>query len=124
MSQKLDISEKRNADILESHPHVNARSARSNFSRLVNTARIDNERVIITEYGEPAAAIVPINDIRILENIPDLGWVDKISDKDFEELSLKELKERLRGNIKIDSKKDGSFSDERNPKQAKKQSTG
>ena len=124
MSHKIDISEKRNADILETHPHVNARSARSNFSRLVNTARIDKERVIITEYGEPAAAIVPINDIRILENVPDLGWIDQITDKDFEEISLEELKNRLRGHRENLKTSAGSQSNEHNSERTEKQSSG
>ncbi|MDJ0824839.1 MAG: type II toxin-antitoxin system Phd/YefM family antitoxin [Rhodobacter sp.] len=95
--KKLDIETRRNDDVLEKHPYVNARAARSNFSRLVDSARVDKERVIITAHGEPAAAIVPIRDIRILEQIADLEWVNKISDADFRELDLETMKRLLRG---------------------------
>lgn len=96
-ANKLNIEKKRNADILETHSYVNARSARSNFSRLVNTARIDKERVIITEHGEPAAAIVPIKDVRLLDKIPNLDWIDNISDAEFNELDRSKIKSLLRG---------------------------
>ncbi len=57
MGTELKFTEKRDADVLENNIHVNARSARTNFSKLVDTTRIDKKRVVITEYGEPAAAI-------------------------------------------------------------------
>lgn len=99
----LDLSVKRNADILENHTCVNSKSARSHFSRLIRTARLDKERIVITDYGEPAAAVISISDLRSLEAKPDLDWIDNISDREFEEMDLDTLKKRLKGE-KIDAK--------------------
>ena len=78
---------------MEDHSYVNARIARSNFSRLINTARIENERVVITDHGEPAAAVIPIRDLRLLDLLYQMRWIDHISDKSFKDMSLEEFKE-------------------------------
>lgn len=104
--KKIDLEARRNEDVLETNPSVNARTARSNFSRLVDTARIDHERVVITEHGEPAAAIIPIRDLRVLEQLPDLNWVNTISDAEIRELDVQKLKELLGGERKKDDKDD------------------
>jgi len=94
-SNALDLTKKTKWTLLDKHQHVNARSARGNFSRLVNTARIQKERVVITEYGEPAAAIVPITDLRMLDDIPNLDWVDDMSEAEFKELRFSDIKALL-----------------------------
>lgn len=45
--------------------------ARSNFSELVNRASYGKERVLINRRGKPVAAIVPIEDLKLLEKIED-----------------------------------------------------
>lgn len=65
---KLDL-EDRHADILDNHQYVNSRTAREKFSKLINIARIDNERVVITDHGEPAAAIISIEDLKEYEKL-------------------------------------------------------
>jgi prevent-host-death family protein len=89
---RIDLLTKKNIDILEEHASVNARLARSNFSRLINTARVDKEVVVITDHGEPAAAIVPISDLRILDKLAELKWKDRISTADFSKMSIEDLK--------------------------------
>lgn len=91
----LNLDEKRDADVLDEHDHVNSRSARSNFSRLVNKARIDHKRVVITDHGEPAAAIISIDDLRTLDRLTDLEWIDNIPQTDLEKLNVDNLREFL-----------------------------
>jgi prevent-host-death family protein len=96
---KVDILAKKNVDLLEDHQSVSARHARSNFSGLINTARIDKEVVVITDHGEPAAAIIPISDLRILDRFMKMDWKDRVSNADFKEMSPEQLKEFILGDI-------------------------
>ena len=45
--------------------------ARSNFADLVNRATYGKERVLINRHGRPVAAIVPLEDVELLERIED-----------------------------------------------------
>jgi len=45
--------------------------ARSNFADLVNRAAYGKERVLINRRGKPVAAIVPLEDVELLERIED-----------------------------------------------------
>ena len=74
MSNKLDsLFEIRDKAVLESHLVVPSREARARFSKVMDRARIDNQDVVITEHGEPVAAVVPISDLKILD------WLKKNS---------------------------------------------
>ena len=86
----LDLTTKKNIDVLESHEYVNSRSARSNFSSLLDKARIDKEVVVITDRGRPAAAVIPIEKLRAL----DLAW-DSLDDSETYEASYSKMKELL-----------------------------
>lgn len=43
--------------------------ARDSFSRLVDRAALAKDRIIVTRHGEPMAAIVPLEDLQILEDL-------------------------------------------------------
>lgn len=96
---KVDILARKNVDVLEEHQSVNARHARSNFSRLINTARVDKEVVVITDHGEPAAAVIPISDLRVLDKLVEMNWKDRISSADFKVMTPKELKDLILGDL-------------------------
>ncbi|MEM8986085.1 MAG: type II toxin-antitoxin system Phd/YefM family antitoxin [Pseudomonadota bacterium] len=90
MPHKLDIEtiKNKNAEVLENHLSINARKARSNFSKVINTARIERERVIVTDYGEPAVAIIPIRDLKYLDLMDKIGVKDKIEEMGYENVDL------------------------------------
>jgi prevent-host-death family protein len=46
-------------------------TARRNFSELLNRATYGRERVTITRRRKPVAAVVPIEDLRLLEALED-----------------------------------------------------
>lgn len=91
----IDLTKKDNSDFLEKHPNVGARSARSNFSRLMRKARIEQEHIIITEHGEPAAAVIPITEFEVLAGMLEVAWEDSVSDRKFIEMTRDKAKELL-----------------------------
>ena len=45
--------------------------ARGRFSDMVNRAGYGKERIVLTRRGKPVAALVPIEDVRLLEELED-----------------------------------------------------
>ncbi len=45
--------------------------ARDEFSDLVNRAAYGKERVVLTRRGKPLAAVVPLEDVELLERLED-----------------------------------------------------
>ena len=70
------------------------------FLQMVHRANIDKERIVITTHGQPVAALVPIEDLRALEefeeaqDVLDAKTALAESEKDGT-VSLRELKEQL-----------------------------
>ncbi|MDX2142898.1 MAG: type II toxin-antitoxin system Phd/YefM family antitoxin [Rhodospirillaceae bacterium] len=50
---------------------VTAADARDNLSDLINRAAYAKERVVLTRRGKPLAALVPLDDMKLLEEIED-----------------------------------------------------
>jgi len=57
----------------DEHPggHVSVSEARETFAELVNRAAYGHERVRVVRRGRPVAAIVPIEDVELLERLED-----------------------------------------------------
>ncbi len=51
--------------------HVGVSEARETFAELVNRAAYGHERVLVARRGRPIAAIVPIEDVELLERVED-----------------------------------------------------
>jgi prevent-host-death family protein len=51
--------------------HVSVSDARDEFADLVNRAAYGHERVLVSRRGRPVAAIVPIEDVDLLERLED-----------------------------------------------------
>ena len=51
--------------------HVSVSEAREAFAELVNRAAYGHERVRVVRRGRPVAAIVPIEDVELLERLED-----------------------------------------------------
>ena len=51
--------------------NVSTAKARDNFSDVINRAAYGKERVVLTRHGKKLAAVVPIEDIELLENLED-----------------------------------------------------
>ena len=50
-------------------PMVSISQVRQNISSLVNRAACNGERIILTSLGKPQAALISIDDLRILEQV-------------------------------------------------------
>jgi prevent-host-death family protein len=73
--------------------------ARDNFSELVNQAAFGAQRVVITRHGKSAAALVPISDLELLNELERIIDVEEARNALIEAqagtLSLKDLKKKL-----------------------------
>lgn len=50
---------------------VSAAEARNEFADLVNQASFGKERIVLTRHGRDLAALVPIEDLELLEQLED-----------------------------------------------------
>ena len=57
---------------------MTAAGARSQFSEIVNRTAFGGERVVVTRRGKPLAALVPIDDLALLEELR-IAWMRAIS---------------------------------------------
>jgi len=74
--------------------------ARINLSELANQAAYTKERIILTRRGRRIAAIVPIDDVELLENLEDRADITAVEESretgEYEQrISLEELKKEL-----------------------------
>ncbi len=80
---------------------VEATKARSEFSDLLNTVKYGADRVVIERRGKEVAALVPIEDLRLLELIEDELDLEAArralaNPKNKVRVPLAEVKKRLR----------------------------
>jgi len=73
-------------------------SAIKNFSNIVNQVSCESNQVIITHQGKELAAIIPINDLKLLQKIEDYidiedAWKAKLESN--ERISWDNLREEL-----------------------------
>ncbi len=61
----------RNNTNLAEHSTLTTRRARENISEVLNNIAYGDERVVVTSHGTPKAAIVSIDDLRILDFLDD-----------------------------------------------------
>lgn len=78
---------------------INAHNS-DDFLSLINRANVDKERIVITTHGQPVAALVPIEDLRALEEFEEaqdvLDAKTALAEADRDgTVSLAELKEQL-----------------------------
>jgi len=70
----------------EAQPQVfPASEARANFMEVISRVRYGRERLVITNKGKPAAAIVTMEDLKLLQLLDDADIREKIHDKLREE---------------------------------------
>ena len=66
---------------------ITSKEAKNNFSDLINKVFYGDERILITRYGKDIAAIIPIYDLEMLDNID-----EKLASLAYEESLLKGMK--------------------------------
>ncbi len=51
--------------------NLSATEAREKFSEVVNRVRYGHERILLGRHGQEQAAIVPVEDLRLIEQLED-----------------------------------------------------
>jgi prevent-host-death family protein len=78
---------------------VTAGRLKNVIGEVLNKVQFKGERVILSRKGQPAAAIIPIADLRLLEELEDRLDVEEIervlADKEDEWLTLEEAEREL-----------------------------
>lgn len=77
--------------------NVNVGEVRNTFAEYVNRASYRGERIIIQRRGKPVAALVPIEDVELLERLEDEADIKaaKKARKEKGGVPLSEIKARL-----------------------------
>ena len=50
---------------------ISASSARQNFSKIIDAVRVAGERILVTQHGRPAAAVIGVEDLELLQLLED-----------------------------------------------------
>lgn len=70
-------------ELVDGHPSISTASARERFRDTTARVSINRERVVLTTYGTPQMALIPLVDLAILEALkkyPDcLAQLEKVS---------------------------------------------
>ena len=78
---------------------VNSVKARQSFSKLLNESGNEGQRIIVTRKGNPVAAIVPLEDLEMLETLEDYKDIQEaehiLSDKKSEFIPWEKAKKEL-----------------------------
>jgi len=90
-----EILSKKDVDIIESHLTIGSREARIRLGKIVENARREDNQFVVTEHGEPAAAIIPISDLRILDWVKKHNIKDSLSKAALHNMSFEEFKRTL-----------------------------
>jgi prevent-host-death family protein len=90
-----DILSKKDTDIIDGHLTIGSREARIRFGKIVENAKREQNQFVITEHGEPAAALIPISDLRILDWLKRQHLKDHVSNAVFSDMSLTDFKALL-----------------------------
>ncbi|MCC6618936.1 MAG: type II toxin-antitoxin system Phd/YefM family antitoxin [Chloroflexi bacterium] len=74
--------------------------ARESFSTTINRVAFGRERVVLTRHGKRVAAVVPIEDLDLLESLEDANDLDEVraalaDPANHERIDWEELKARL-----------------------------
>jgi prevent-host-death family protein len=72
--------------------HLNVSKAREEFSEIVNRAAYGKERTIVSRRGKDLAAVIPMEDLRLLERLAQ-EEMDRIDVEDAR-AGLKEAEEK------------------------------
>jgi prevent-host-death family protein len=82
--------------------HLNVAKARSGFSEIVNNAAFGGKRTVISRNGKHVAAVIPIEDLRLLERLiqaeadrQDIEAARAAMTEPGENISQKDLKKEL-----------------------------
>jgi len=71
---------------------MKAEEARSKFSDIVNRAAFGHERIVLTRHGRSMAAVIPMDDLELLEKV--IAKLEDLIDVEEAKAALKEAEEK------------------------------
>lgn len=74
---------------------ISASSARQNFSKIIDAVRVAGERILVTQHGRPAAAVIGVEDLellQLLEDRMDVAEARRRMKEPADKVSLKDLR--------------------------------
>lgn len=77
---------------------ISTSDARNNLATILDAVRVKDERVIVTQHGRDVAAIIPVDDLNLLEELEDRADSEEIRRRLAESkgtISLEDLGSRL-----------------------------
>ena len=77
---------------------IAASTARQNLATLIDAVRTEDERVVLTQYSRDVVALIPIDDLRLLEELEDrsdLAEVRRRTSRRAGAISLDQLERKL-----------------------------
>jgi len=78
---------------------ISVKDLRRDLARVANTVAFGKERVIVERHGKPLMAVVPLEDLRVLEELEDEALVELAeridTDPNTKWLSLEEAEAEL-----------------------------
>ena len=76
---------------------INVSSVRQNLSKIIDGIRVGGERIIVTQHGRPVAAVIDVEDLKllqILEDRMDVAEARRRMKEPTDKVSLEELRSR------------------------------
>ena len=89
---------------------ISTSNARGNLALVIDSIRMDDERIILTQHGRDVAALIPVEDLALLEELEDRA-------------DVAEIRRRIkasRGSIALNQLEKGLAGKEKKPKLARR----
>lgn len=90
---QFDSEEEIDSDLIESNgsalgeaTYAAANDVRRQFSKFVDRSKKDGKKTLVTEHRKPAAALVPVNQYRILKMLDQAGYTEKLSELTYQDI--------------------------------------
>jgi prevent-host-death family protein len=83
------------AGLLGDSIHAPANYVRTHFASIIDHAKTDKEKIIVTEHKKPAAAVIPVSEFRILKLLDQIGVTADLSSLTYRDIDINEAIEEL-----------------------------
>jgi antitoxin (DNA-binding transcriptional repressor) of toxin-antitoxin stability system len=92
------------ASLLGESTHAPVNYVRMHFASIIDHAKTDKEKILVTEHKRPAAAVVPVGEFRILKLLDQIGVTSDLSQLTYKDINIedaiKELTRIIKNGIK------------------------
>jgi prevent-host-death family protein len=83
------------ASLLGESLHAPANYVRTHFASIIDHAKTDREKIIVTEHMKPAAAVIPVSEFRILKLLDQIGVTADLSNLTYKDIDINQAMKEL-----------------------------